>query len=128
MDYKMSECFAALTGFRTFVERMLATQRTQMGAEIAALKEELERTKAEATQAACQATQAAEAAATEDAALKKELQKAFKWNCDTYKEIAFLGDQAKEVLWTVEGDGDEKAEVGALLTQIGSIATFNSHG
>ena len=117
MDYKMSECFAALTGFRTFVERMLATQRTQMGAEIAALKEELERTKTEATQAA-----------TEVAALKRELQKAFKWNCDTYKEIAFLSDQAKEVLWTVEGDGDEKAEVGALLTQIGSIATFNSHG
>jgi len=120
MDYKMSECIAAITGFRTFVERMLATQRTQMGAEIAALKEELERTKAEATQAA-------EAAATEVAALKGELQKDYKWSTDICKEIAFLSDQAKGVLWTIAGDGDEKAEVGALLTQIGSIATFNSH-
>ena len=127
MDYKMSECFAALTGFRTFVERMLATQRTQMGAEIAALKEELERTKTEATQAACQASAAAEAAATEVAALKGELQKAYKWSTDICKEIAFLSDQAKDVLWTVAGDGDEKAEVGALLTTISSIATFNSH-
>jgi len=128
MDYKISECFAALTGFRSFVEDMLATQRRQLGAEIAALKEELERSKVAATQKEAAATQAAEAAATEVAALKRELQKAFKWNCDTYKEIAFLSDQAKEVLWTVEGDGDEKAEVGALLTQIGSIASFNSHG
>jgi len=120
MDYKMSECFAALTGFRAFVEDMLATQRNQLGAEIAALKEELDRSKAAATQAA-------EAAATEDARLKGELQKAYKWSTDICKEIAFLSDQAKDVLWTVEGDGDEKAEVGALLTTISSIATFNSH-
>ena len=120
MDYKISECFAALTGFRSFVEDMLATQRRQLGAEIAALKEELERTKAEATHAAS-------AAETEIARLKGELQKAYKWSTDICKEIAFLSDQAKDVLWTVEGDGDEKAEVGALLTTICSIATFNSH-
>jgi hypothetical protein len=41
MDYKISECFAALTGFRTFVEELLATQRQQLEAEIVALKEEL---------------------------------------------------------------------------------------
>jgi Zn-dependent oligopeptidase len=116
MDYKMSECFAALTGFRSFVEGMLATQRTQMGAEIAALKEEL-----------AQATAAAAAAETEVAALKGELQKDYKWSTDICKEIAFLSNQAKDVLWTVEGDGDAKAEVGALLTTICSIATFNSH-
>jgi hypothetical protein len=127
MDYKISECFAALTGFRSFVEDMLATQRRQMGAEIAALKEELERSKVAATQKEAAATHAASAAETEIARLKGELQKAYKWSTDICKEIAFLSNQAKDVLWTVEGDGDAKAEVGALLTTICSIATFNSH-
>lgn len=108
MDYKMSECFAALTGLRAFVEKMLAFQRTQMGAEITALKEELERTKAAATQAA-----------TEIATLKGQLEESYKWNCGTYKEIAFLSDQAEGL--------EPNAEVAALLTQIGSIARFNRH-
>ena len=112
MDYKMSECFAALTGFRSFVEKMLAFQRNQLGAEIAALKEELERTKAAATQAA-------EAAETEIATLKGQLEESYKWNCGTYKEIAFLSDQAEGL--------EPTPEVAALLTQIGSIARFNRH-
>ena len=119
MDYKMSECFAALTGLRSFVEKMMAFQRNQLGAEITALKEELERTKAEATQAACQASAAAEAASKEIASLKGQLEESYKWNCGTYKEIAFLSDQAEGL--------EPNAEVAALLTQIGSIATFNSH-
>ena len=123
MDYKMSECFAALTGLRSFVEKMMAFQRNQLGAEITALKEELERTKAAATQAAVQAAAAAEAAAEATASeiktLKGQLEESYKWNCGIYKEIAFLSDQAEGL--------EPNAEVAALLTQIGSIATFNSH-
>ena len=115
MDYKMSECFAALTGFRAFVEKMMAFQRNQLGAEITALKEELERTKAAATQAAA----AAEATASEIKTLKGQLEESYKWNCGTYKEIAFLSDQAEGL--------EPTPEVAALLTQIGSIARFNRH-
>ena len=105
MDYKIGECFAALTGLRSFVEKMMAFQRNQLGAEITALKEELERTKA--------------ATASEIKTLKGELEESYKWNCGIYKEIAFLSDQAEGL--------EPNAEVAALLTQIGSIATFNSH-
>jgi len=109
MDYKIGECFAALTGFRAFVEDMLATQRNRLGAEIAALKEELERTKAAATQAA-------ESTASEIKALYAEVSKAYTRGSDTCKEIV-------DLVVTAEALGPN-AEVAALLTQIGDIARY----
>ena len=141
MDYKISECFAALTGFRAFVEEMLVKQRQQLEAEIAALKAELERVrvrgvkiadlKAEVTALKESATvQAASAASAEITTLKAELQESYGCGARTCTskgcyglgrlEIAGLSVQAGRLLDTAHS----KEELATMILKMGDIARF----